>query len=92
MKAPIEDVQVPPPNKNNMTGYSLKFAKAVSKANQELVGVMLAKFCIEKDISVITVAKHFGVSRTAIYAWFLGRSEPNKQHEVKIYKYLKKKA
>ena len=75
-----------------MTGYSLKFAKAIAKADQDLVGVMLAKFCIEKDISVISVAKHFGVSRTAVYAWFTGKSIPNKLHEVKIYKYLKKKA
>jgi transcriptional regulator with XRE-family HTH domain len=75
-----------------MTGYSVKFTEAVAKANQELVGVMLARLCIKKDISVIEVANHFGVSRTAIYAWFLGRSTPNKVHEVKIYKYLKKKA
>ena len=75
-----------------MTGYSLKFAKAVAKANQDLVGVMLGRLCIDKDISVIEVAKHFGVSRTAIYAWFMGKSIPNKTHEVKIYKYLKKKA
>ena len=75
-----------------MTGYSLRFAKAIAKANQDLVGVMLGKLCIDKDISVIEVANHFGVSRTAIYAWFLGRSAPNKTHEVKIYKYLKKKA
>ena len=75
-----------------MTGYSVKFAKIVSKANQELAGVMLGKLCIEKDISVIEVSKHFSVSRTAIYAWFTGKSIPNKVHEVKIYKYLKKKA
>jgi len=75
-----------------MTGYSLKFAKAVAKANQDLVGVMLGKLCIDKDISVIEVANYFSVSRTAIYAWFLGKSQPNKIHETKIYKYLKKKA
>jgi DNA-binding phage protein len=75
-----------------MTGYSLKFAKAVAKANQDLVGVMLGRLCIDRDISVISVAQHFGVSRTAIYAWFMGKSAPNKTHEAKIYKYLKKKA
>ena len=75
-----------------MTGYSVKFAKAVAKADQDLVGVMLGRLCIDKDISVIEVAKHFDVSRTAVYDWFLGRSIPNKAHEVKIYKYLKKKA
>lgn len=75
-----------------MTGYSVRFAKAVAKADQDLVGVMLGKLCIDKDISVIEVSKHFGVSRTAVYDWFLGRSAPNKVHEVKIYKYLKKKA
>lgn len=75
-----------------MTGYSLKFAKAVAKADPNLVGVMLGRLCIDKDISVIEVAHYFDVSRTAIYAWFLGKSTPNKTHEVKIYKYLKKKA
>jgi len=75
-----------------MTGYSVKFAIANSNADQEHIGVMLGKLCIAKDISVIEVARHFGVSRTAIYAWFLGKSNPNKTHEVKIYKYLKKKA
>jgi len=53
---------------------------------------MLGKLCIDKDISVIEVANYFSVSRTAIYAWFLGKSQPNKIHETKIYKYLKKKA
>jgi len=53
---------------------------------------MLGRLCIAKDISVIEVTKHFGVSRTAVYDWFLGKSMPNKTHEVKIYKYLKKKA
>ena len=75
-----------------MTGYSVKFVKANSNADQEHVGVMLGRLCIAKDISVIEVTKYFGVSRTAVYDWFLGKSMPNKTHEVKIYKYLKKKA
>jgi hypothetical protein len=73
-----------------MTGYSLKFALAVNETSDFFIGVRLGQYCIKKDIPVMQVAEHFGVSRTAVYAWFLGHSEPNKYHQVKITKYLKK--
>ena len=76
-----------------MTGYSLKFSRLVSKANEKIsIGVTLGKFCIKKDIPVIQVANYFHVSRTAIYAWFIGKSIPNQTHQIKIHKFLKKKA
>jgi hypothetical protein len=74
-----------------MTGYSSKFVRLVNRAG-DAPGVLLGKRCIELDISVIEIAEYFGVSRTAVYAWFTGQSQPKKVHEIKIHKFLKKKA
>ena len=74
-----------------MTGYSSKFVRLVNRAG-DAPGVLLGKRCIELDISVIEIAKRFGVSRTAVYAWFTGQSQPKKIYEIEIYKFLKKKA
>lgn len=58
-----------------MIGYSQKLVKANKAANQKMAGVKLGKLCIARDINVSNVAKFFGVSRTAVYAWFKGESE-----------------
>jgi transcriptional regulator with XRE-family HTH domain len=58
-----------------MIGYSQKLVKANKAANQKMEGVKLGKLCIARDINVQNVAKFFGVSRTAVYAWFKGESE-----------------
>lgn len=63
-----------------MIGYSQQLVKANKKANQKLIGVQLGRHCIAKDIPVAYVAKSFGVSRTAVYAWFKGESEMSKAH------------
>ena len=82
-----------PPNKNNMTGYSLKFAKLITKASEDnSIGVTLGKKCLEKDVPVAQIAEHFNVSRTAVYAWFVGKSIPNLAHQIKIHKLLKRMA
>jgi transcriptional regulator with XRE-family HTH domain len=76
-----------------MTGYSLKFAKLVNKTSENIsIGVTLGKACIEKDVPVMQIAKHFNVSRTAVYAWFTGKSIPNLAHQMKIHKLLKRMA
>jgi hypothetical protein len=76
-----------------MTGYSLKFAKLVNSADEGIsIGVTLGKACIEKDVPVMQIAKHFSVSRTAVYAWFIGKSIPNLTHQMKIHKLLKRMA
>lgn len=58
-----------------MIGYSQQLVKANKAANQKMEGVKLGRLCIARDINVQNVAKFFGVSRTAVYAWFKGESE-----------------
>lgn len=58
-----------------MIGYSQKLVQANKAANQKMLGVRLGKLCIARDINVQDVSKFFGVSRTAVYAWFKGESE-----------------
>jgi hypothetical protein len=63
-----------------MIGYSQQLVKANKSANQKLLGVQLGKHCIKKDIPVAHVAQSFGVSRTAVYAWFKGESDMSAAH------------
>jgi transcriptional regulator with XRE-family HTH domain len=61
----------------NNKGYSRKFAAANKKADSSHVGVQLGRICIAKDIPVPDVAEYLGVSRQAVYLWFLGKSTPH---------------
>lgn len=61
----------------NNKGYSRRFAEANKKADQSHIGVQLGRICINKDIPVPDVAEYLGVSRQAVYLWFLGRSMPH---------------
>lgn len=63
----------------NNRGYSRKFADANKKADSSHIGVQLGRICIARDISVPDVAQYLGVSRQAIYLWFLGKSKPHPQ-------------
>lgn len=63
-----------------MIGYSQQLVKANKKADQKLLGVQLGRHCIKKEIPVAYVAESFGVSRTAVYAWFKGESEMSDAH------------
>jgi transcriptional regulator with XRE-family HTH domain len=63
----------------NNKGYSRKFAAANKQADQSHIGVQLGRICIDKDIPVPDVAEYLGVSRQAVYMWFLGKSFPHPQ-------------
>lgn len=63
----------------NNRGYSRKFADANKKADSSHVGVQLGRICIARDIPVPDVAQYLGVSRQAVYLWFLGKSKPHPQ-------------
>jgi DNA-binding XRE family transcriptional regulator len=75
-----------------MRGYTLALAKANRLAPQHLIGVELGAACIRADVPVAEVAKHFGVSRQAVYAWFCGRSIPQLGLHGVIEKYIKRLA
>ena len=62
---------------SNNKGYSRKFVEANKKADQRHIGVQLGRICILRDIPVQDAAEFIGVSRQAVYMWFLGKSLPH---------------
>ena len=65
-----------------MIGYSQQLVKANKKASIKKLGVQLGRHCISRGSSVIEVAEHFKVSRTAVYAWFKGESDMRAEHHA----------
>jgi len=78
--------------KSQARGYSLWMMRQVDAADPALLGVRLAKFCIAKEIPVRQVAQDLGVSKQAIYAWFVGRFSPNAALTPKVEAWLEKHA
>ena len=60
-----------------MIGYTLALVELNRQASQSKLGVKLGRACIKHNISVAEIAIDFGVSRTAVYNWFTGKSEPS---------------
>jgi DNA-binding phage protein len=75
-----------------MYGYSLALVAANRLAPKNKLGVRLGKACIRANVPVTQVAKDFQVSRTAVYAWFSGRSNPSWRIEETVEQYIKKLA
>ena len=71
-------------------GYSQRFIKDNKLADEFHPGVQLGRICIEKDIPVQDVADHLGVSRQAVYMWFLGRSMPQPRHVDALWRLVHK--
>ena len=65
-------------------GYSTGFIDDVNAADNTMVGVQLALACIMSNVPVMKIAKHFGVSRTTVYAWFKGESNVPRRHHERI--------
>jgi hypothetical protein len=77
----------------NMIGYSQKIAEANTKADTSMLGVRLGRMCIKQGVSVIDVANHFKISRTAVYNWFVGLNDVSSKHEqeaIALIEWLKK--
>ena len=72
-----------------MRGYTVALVKANRQAPKHFIGVELGAACIRADVPVSEVARKFGVSRPAVYAWFTGRSNPKPYLEEAIEKYIK---
>ena len=63
-----------------MNGYSIRVAEAIKNADGSLPGVQLGRRCLEKDISVATVANILKVTRQTVYSWFCGKAKPHPHH------------
>lgn len=64
-------------NRRNLPrGYSVYMVGQVKAADANLLGVRLGRVCIDNDIPATQVAKELGVSKQAVYAWFVGRFQP----------------
>lgn len=73
-------------------GYSALTIREVQEANPTLLGVKLAKICIDRNIPVSDVAEFFGVSRVTVYSWFRGKAVVSGKHADKMQKLLVKLA
>lgn len=69
-------------------GYSIALLRKVKAADPKAIGVKLGRFCINNDIPVAIVAEKFGVSRAAVYCWFVGGYAPNKTLHDRITKFI----
>ena len=70
-----------------MAGYSLSLVRRVT-SKQYRPFAKLALKAIEHNVSILEIAKHLGVSRTAVYAWFIGKYEPSESKFNKLERYL----
>lgn len=69
-------------------GYSITLLRKVKAADPKHIGVQLGSFCIDNDIPVAKVAERFGVSRAAVYCWFVGAYAPHKALHNRITKFI----
>lgn len=68
-------------------GYSMRLNQLNNAAYVEdprHLGVLLGRFCIDNNVSVIQVAKDFGVTRQCVYNWFTGKTRPRAETAVLI--------
>ena len=73
-----------------MRGYSQNIVEQNEQANPEHLGVLLGKLCIHLKYPVTNVAKDLGISRQAVYDYFLGRVKPVKSREDEINKLIQR--
>lgn len=71
-------------------GYSYALVRKINMADPEHLGVQLGKYCVENDVSVQHIADAMDVSRTAVYAWFEGKSRPTGAVKEKILAFISK--
>jgi len=71
-------------------GYASRIVKSNLTADSSSPGVLLGRYCIEKEVPVVEVAQFFKVSRMTIYKWFTGDWIPRQGHSLKINEVLEK--
>lgn len=67
-----------------MRKYSQAVYDAVSRSDRHKIGVRLGCACIDANIPVQVVAKWFGVTRQAVYFWFVGTTEVADDHHERM--------
>ena len=72
-----------------MYGYSIRVAEAVRNADERLLGVQLGRECIERNISIVDVARTLKVSRQTIYSWFTGLTHPHPHRREAILLWMR---
>ena len=73
-------------------GYTKFTAQDIYDANSLLLGVKLGRICVARDIPVGDVAEYLEVSRTTVYAWFLGKTEVSARYADQVEKLIRKLA
>ena len=73
-----------------MRGYSQHIVERNAEADPENLGVLLGKLCIHLKYPAAKVANELGISRQAVYHYFLGRVKPQKDREIQIIELIHK--
>tara|TARA_R110000803_G_scaffold49384_2_gene102609 strand:- start:135 stop:467 length:333 start_codon:yes stop_codon:yes gene_type:complete len=68
--------------------YSDKFLIGLQSADEDRVGIQLAKVCVESSLPLLYVAEYFGVTRMSVHKWFRGDYIKEKNC-IKIQKFIK---
>ena len=71
-----------------MIGYSQRVVQTNRDADKGSLGVLLGRYCIQKELPVNDVMEYFDVSKQTVYSWFAGTHTPSKRHATLINKFL----
>jgi len=66
--------------------------KQIRGADPSNPAVQLGLLCIEQDIPVSVIAERVGVSRQAVYMWFIGLYRPREEYMHQIHELLREYA
>jgi len=69
-------------------GYTTRLGSLNKLADGSMLGVKLGRVCIREEVPVAQVARQLGVSRQAVYNWFLGMHEPSEELRATIKKLI----
>jgi len=68
--------------------YSDKFLIGLQSADEDRIGIQLAKVCVDASLPLLYVANYLGVTRMAVHGWFRGNYIKEKNC-IKIQKFIK---
>ena len=72
--------------------YTPLMVQNIHDANPFYLGVQLAKICVRLDIPIKDVAEYFGVSRSTVAMWFVGRRDVPKHMAEQVQRLIDKLA